>query len=93
MEPDLLLIHLTGPGILISDASNNTIGPGNVISGVARGIFITEYFGIESVVTSNNKIIGNLSVQMLMEVRQLVIWRKVSGSRTEQRTILLDRIM
>jgi len=47
-------------GILISDASDNTIGPGNVISGVEYGIYITEYFGVDEVITTNNKIIGNL---------------------------------
>ena len=46
-------------GILISDASDNVIGPNNVISGVTIGIFITENFGTESVVTQNNKITGN----------------------------------
>ncbi len=47
-------------GILISDASDNVIGPGNVISGVEEGIWITEYFGVPEVETTNNRIIGNL---------------------------------
>ena len=46
-------------GMLISDASDNIIGPGNVFSGVDYGIYITEDFGVPGVTTANNKIIGN----------------------------------
>ena len=47
------------PGINIQGASNNTIGPGNVIGAQFRGIMIGPGFG-EPEGTFGNKVIGNL---------------------------------
>ncbi len=55
IDPDIIR-----SGIFIIDASDNTIGPGNVISGVDYGIFITEGETSEKGLSTDNKIIGNL---------------------------------
>ena len=48
-----------GAGIFISDASHNTVGPGNVISGLDHGVYIYVPPEGEPENTAGNKIIGN----------------------------------